>query len=346
MFFHVKELQYQAKPERPDALYARKLQELLGGKMGEMTVMTSYLLQGWSCRGPQKYRDMLLDIGTEEIAHVEMLSVMISRLLEGAPVNVQEDVVTKNPAVAATMGGTNMTDAVFAGLNPQHLIVTGEGPALMDSVGTPWSGAFAVASGNLLADFRWNLMAESQGNLQVGRLYQMTDDAGVRDMLSFNLARDFMHQNQWQAAIEDLHADGLHTFLVPDTMPMDRVMMDQAHTFWNCSAGTQSQAGRWAKGQTPDGMGSFDFIEHPRPLTEDMGQGGPGDPRLHGTSQQSSPPTATGPNPRAGDDIAERALHMQLEQKGMGQGGSKKNKRGRGMVHTLADSTTGEGSTA
>ena len=65
MFFHVKELQYQAMPERPDPIYAKKLQEILGGQFGEMTVMMAYLFQGWNCRGPEKYRDMLLDIGTD-----------------------------------------------------------------------------------------------------------------------------------------------------------------------------------------------------------------------------------------------------------------------------------------
>ena len=125
--FHVKELQYQAMPERPDPVFAKKLQEILGGVFGEMTVMMAYLFQGWNCRGPEKYRDMLLDIGTEEIAHVEMLSVMISRLLEGAPLQMQEEVVAGSPTVAATMGGTEMRDAMAAGMNPQHAIVSGLG---------------------------------------------------------------------------------------------------------------------------------------------------------------------------------------------------------------------------
>src|SRR3954468_15632563 len=81
MFFHDKRLQYHAKPERPDPLYAKKLQEVLGGQWGEMSVMMMCLFQGWNCRGPAKYRDMLLDIGTEEMAHVEMLATMICRLL-------------------------------------------------------------------------------------------------------------------------------------------------------------------------------------------------------------------------------------------------------------------------
>ena len=85
MFFHTKHLQYHAMPERPDPLYAKKLQEVLGGQWGEISVMMTYLFQGWNCRGPAKYKDMILDIGTEEIAHVEMLATMIARLLETRP---------------------------------------------------------------------------------------------------------------------------------------------------------------------------------------------------------------------------------------------------------------------
>jgi Mn-containing catalase len=299
MFFHVKELQYNAKPERPDPIYAKKLQEILGGEFGEMTVMMSYLFQGWNCRGPEKYRDMLLDIGTEEIAHVEMLSVMISRLLEGAPLKAQEDAIADSPAVAAAMGGTDMRDAIVVGMNPQHAIVSGLGATPKDSVGFPWNGNYIAASGNLLADFRWNLMAESQGNLQVSRLYEMTNDRGVRDMLSFMLARDYMHQNQWVAAIEQLREDGLEDFLVPGTMPLDRVMMEQAHTFWNCSAGTESGQGRWAKGPTFDGQGEFSYLADPAPLTGDNGLGPQPDPLLHGTAKKPQPPISSGPNPRA-----------------------------------------------
>lgn len=296
MFFHVKELQFQAMPERPDPLYAKRLQELLGGQFGEMTVMMTYLFQGWNCRGPRKYRDMLLDIGTEEIAHVEMLSVMIARLLEGAPVDMQED-AAKHPVVGAVMGGSDSRDAIFAGMSPQHEIVSGQGAMPKDSMGTPWSGNFIASSGNLLADFRFNLMAESQGNLQAGRLYSMTEDKGVREMLAFNIARDIMHQNQWAAAIEDLQAEGLHQFIVPGTFPLDRVLLSQAYTFWNCSRGNDSEQGRWAAGPTPDGNGEFQYIADPRPLSQDAGLLPPSDPRLHGTQQQPMPPMAEGPNP-------------------------------------------------
>lgn len=85
-FFRTKHLQFDAKPERPDPVFARMLQEPLGGQWGEMSVMITYLFQGWNCRGPQKYKDMIMDSGTEEIAHVEMLATMIARLLENSPV--------------------------------------------------------------------------------------------------------------------------------------------------------------------------------------------------------------------------------------------------------------------
>lgn len=80
MFFRTNQFQYNAKPDRADPVYAKQLQEVLGGQWGEISVMMTYLFQGWNCRAPAKYRDMILDIGTEEIAHVEMLSTMIARL--------------------------------------------------------------------------------------------------------------------------------------------------------------------------------------------------------------------------------------------------------------------------
>lgn len=272
MFFHVKELQYKARPERPDPVFAKQLQEVLGGQFGEMSVMMQYLFQGWNCRGPQKYRDMLFDIGTEEISHVEMLSTMIGWLLEGAPLSEQEAMVAKNPSVAAVLGG----------MNPQHAIVSGLGATPTDSAGFPWNSRYIVASGNLLADFRSNVNAESQGRLQVARLYNMTDDPGIRDMFSFMLARDTMHQNQWMAAIADLESEGLETTPCPSSFPLELEKREVAYQFWNMSAGEESQQGMWAAGKTPDGKGEFEYISNPQPLGP-VAVPPPADPRTFGT---------------------------------------------------------------
>jgi len=290
MFFHDQHLQYNAQPDRPDPIYAMKLQEALGGQWGEMSVMLQYLFQGWNCRGPQKYRDMLLGIGTEEIAHVEMLATMIGRLLETAPTKLQDE-AAQNPLVEAAMGGNDMTQAIIsAAMNPQHFIVNGLGAAPNDSVGFPWTARFITSSGNLLADFRLNLTAESQGRLHVARLYELTDDAGVRDMLSFMLARDTMHQNQWIAAIADLEREGLETTPVPSSFPLENERRDVAYQFWNCSNGAEASAGSWASGPTPDGKGEFEFLENPSPLGPI-----PVPPKslssVHGTASQPQPPS-------------------------------------------------------
>ncbi|WP_292294442.1 manganese catalase family protein [Marivita sp.] len=292
MFFRTNQFQYNAKPERPDPVYAKKLQEVLGGQWGEISVMMTYLFQGWNCRAPQKYRDMILDIGTEEIAHVEMLATMIARLLETSPVEARED-AAKNSAIGAVMGGSRLEDVLVAGMNPQDAIVSGAGATPTDSVGYPWTSRYTIASGNLLADFRFNVTAESQGRLQVTRLYEMTDDPGIRDMLSFLIARDTMHQNQWIAAIQELEADGLGATPVPDTFPQEREMSEVAYQFWNCSEGTESAEGRWAEGSSPDGNGEFQYLAAPKPLGETVTELGQVDPRLHGTPKQPLPPQSS-----------------------------------------------------
>src|SRR3954468_12811073 len=209
--------------------------------------MTQYLFQGWNCRGPAKYRDMLLDIATEEIGHVEMLATMVCRLLEGATTEDQEAAAKSGGVVAALMGGTGPKDMIMAAaMNPQHAIVGGLGAMPADSVGNRWSAHYITSSGNLLADFRLNVTAESQGRLQACRLYEMTTDHGVRDFLSFLIARDTMHQNQWLAAIKELETDGLETTPCPSGFPQGKELTAVSYQFMNCSAGTDSSQGRWA----------------------------------------------------------------------------------------------------
>lgn len=253
MFRHQKELQFEAKPDRPNPLIAKYLQELIGGQYGEMSVAMQYLFQGWSCRGEEKYKDMLMDIATEEIGHVEMLATMVARLLEGAPVEDQEAAMQKDPTIGA----------IISGMNPQHAIVAGLGPRPADSVGNPWSGAYIIASGNLLADFRANLNAESQGRLQVARIYEMIDDRGVKDMLSVLLARDSYNQNLWECAVKELE-EKEGSILVPSTFPRDKERKDIAYDFYNFSEGDQSSEGSWASGKALDGEGEYQWLKEPK----------------------------------------------------------------------------------
>src|ERR1700712_3521594 len=253
MFFHRQEVQHKVKPDRPDAVYARKLQEVLGGQYGEISVAMQYGFQSWNAHIPGKYRDLLFGIGAEEFGHVEMLAVMIAQLLEKAPVGITSDAVQKDPTVAAVLGGTDL----------QHAIVAGAGARPVDSMGNPWTAGYVTASGNLLADFTANANAEMQGRLQVARLYHMTDDHGVRDLLGFLLARDTMHQNQWIAAARELQESGAENLPVPSNFPINKEMRDVAYEYRNFSDGQTAAEGSWAQGPTPDGLGEFSYVAQP-----------------------------------------------------------------------------------
>jgi len=285
MFLHNKHLQYPAKPDRPDPLFACKLQEVIGGQWGEMSVMNQYLFQGWNCRGPAKYRDMLLDIATEEIGHVEMLATMVCRLLEGADADTTESVAKSSSVVGAVLGGTSPKDMMMAAaMNPQSIIVGGQGAMPSDSMGNRWTAAYICSSGNLLADFRLNVTAESQGRLQVARLYQMTEDKGVRDFLSFLLTRDTMHQNQWLAAAAELQEEGAEKLPVPSNFPQNKEFTDVSYQYLNFSDGAHAAEGRWAKGPTPDGNGEFTYHDGPT-TTAPMPPPTHPDSRFYGTTE-------------------------------------------------------------
>lgn len=253
MFFHRQELQFSATPERPDAVYARKLQEVLGGQYGEISVAMQYMFQAWNMHIPGKYRDLVYGIGAEEMGHVEMLAVMIAQLLEKAPLGVTEEAVQDDLTVAAVVGGMDV----------QHAIVAGAGARPVDSNGNPWQGSYITASGNLLADFTANANAEMQGRVQAARLYHMTDDHGVRELLSFLIARDTMHQNQWLAAIAELQEEGVEMLPVPSNFPRSEEHTPVAHQYINFSDGAAAAEGSWASGPTPDGHGEFEYLDGP-----------------------------------------------------------------------------------
>ncbi|GGO60477.1 manganese catalase [Microbacterium nanhaiense] len=272
MFFHTQEMQFTASPSQPDAVFARRLQEVLGGQYGEITVAMQYGFQSWNCHLPGKYRDLLYGIGAEEFGHVEMLAIMIAQLLEKAPVEQSEAAAEADPVLGAVLGGTDV----------QAAIVAGAGARPVDSNGNPWQGSYITASGNLLADFTANANAEMQGRLQVARLYNMTDDHGVRDLLSFLLARDTMHQNQWIAAARELQEEGAEDLPVPSNFPLSKEAREHSYQYLNFSDGEEAANGSWASGPSPDGKGEFSYHDGPE-STVPMPPPTRPDPRLYGT---------------------------------------------------------------
>jgi Mn-containing catalase len=194
MFYHDKKLQYTVRCDAPNPLFARALQQAIGGVEGEIRVCLQYLFQAWGSRGPVKYRDMLLETGTEEIGHIEMLAHAVALNLENAPVSLQDEMVKGSPAVEAVLGGMDF----------RQILSTGLAALPSDANGVPFDCSHVYASGNIAADMFANITAESTGRALAVRLYNMTDDPGMKDFLSFLIARDTMHQQQWLAVIEEL----------------------------------------------------------------------------------------------------------------------------------------------
>lgn len=248
MFYHDARLQYPVRVERPNPQFARMLQQAIGGVEGEIRVMLQYLFQAFGARGPAKYRDMLLATGTEEIGHVEMLATAVALNLEGAPVRLQEE-AARNPAVHAVLGG----------MDPRQYLSAGFAAMASDANGVPFDGSHVYASGNLAADMYANITAEATGRALATRLHALTDDRGMKDMLAFLIARDTMHQQQWQAVLEELAQQEGGVFPIPNSFPQGEENSDFAHVFLGTHAhgDVELPEGRWSRGQAYDGQGEF-----------------------------------------------------------------------------------------
>jgi len=178
-------------------------------------------------------------------------------LLNGASPEQQAEGASSNPAVAAVMGG----------MNPQHLIVSGLGAMYADSNGNPWSGSYVTAGGNVAADMYTDAIYEMQGRLQTSRVYEMTDDPGIRDTLSFMLARDLLHQQQFLAAVEELGGPTA-VLPIPAQLTADKLgdKAQYAYAFMSYAqdpADTTAGQGRWANGPSLDGKGQYSYIAEP-----------------------------------------------------------------------------------
>ncbi|WP_207536237.1 manganese catalase family protein [Desertivirga arenae] len=278
MFYHDKRLQYHVRVEKPNPQFARLLQQAIGGIEGEIRVCLQYLFQAWGNRGPVKYRDMLLETGTEEISHIEMLSTAVALNLEGASGNIVEKIVQENPVVGEIMGG----------MDPRHYLSAGLAAMATDANGVPFNGSWIVASGNTVADMYSNVAAESTGRALATRLWKSTDDPGMKDMLSFLIARDTMHQNQWLAVIEEL--GGINAHPVPNSFPQAEENQQFNYSFVSTNIENEAltyEGSRFTHGTSIDGKGEFKVVKA-QPLGDEPKLGAPAPEGFAQTEQMAN----------------------------------------------------------
>ncbi len=256
MFFHENELQYPVEVEEPNPAFARMLQQAIGGVEGEIRVFSQYLFQGMN-QPPENHemRMLLYETAMEELGHVEMLATAVAKNLEGAPVGLREE-MSQDSAVNAAMHG----------YLPRQFLSAGMGAMPINSQGEPFTMDHVYASGNPAADMYANVTAEATGRTLATRLWEMTDDPGMKDMLSYLIARDTMHQNQWLAALQALGDpdDAFDHLPVPDSFPQEEENQEFNYEFMSTTREERENPEQpWTTGDSVDSEGEFSFGRQP-----------------------------------------------------------------------------------
>ncbi|MDE6779248.1 MAG: manganese catalase family protein [Alistipes sp.] len=254
MFYHSKELQFKARVSRPDPRFARLLLEQFGGGNGELKAAMQYFVQAFACRKPypDKY-DMLMDIATEELGHLEIVGATIQMLLTGVNGELK-DAAERSSVFGEGISRDDVLDEAFS-VNPQFGVLTGGGPALTDSNGVPWQGYYVNAVGDATVDLRSNIAAESRAKIVYEYLMKFTDDKDVLATLNFLMAREIAHFQQFEAALETIQPNFPPGVLQGDPR--------YCNIYSNHSCGEDAR-GPWNEGEST-GLGEqWQYVEDPR----------------------------------------------------------------------------------
>lgn len=181
MYHHVKKLMYTVNIGEPDVKFGNMLLEQFGGANGELAAAMQYTIQGWNCLEDLARRDLLLDIGTEELSHLEVVGALIRMHLK--PLKTSREAAEADPLVTIAGGG---------------------GVALFDSMGNPWTASYLKITGELDVDLRSNIAAEARAKIVYERLIDQTDDPGSIDALQFLMTREITHMKAFSAALESM----------------------------------------------------------------------------------------------------------------------------------------------
>jgi Mn-containing catalase len=181
-------------PDNPSPNSASAVQELLGGKFGEMSTLMNYTFQSFNFRGRSKFRpfyDLIANIAAEEYGHIELVSYTINMLLTGS--TTRGDDPTETP----------LEDAVDM-RNSYHFIASGQTALPVDSMGNPWNGSYVFSSGNLKLDLLHNFFLECGARANKIRVYEMVDDPVARQMVGYLLVRGGVHIVAFAKALEKI----------------------------------------------------------------------------------------------------------------------------------------------
>jgi Mn-containing catalase len=223
MYHHVKKLMYTVRVDDPDPKFGNMLLEQFGGANGELAAAMQYSIQGLNCEDPER-KDLLMDIGTEELSHLEIVGALARLHLK--PLKFDRELAETDPLIAIAGGG---------GVN------------LFNSQGNPWTADYLKITGELDVDLRSNIAAEARAKIVYERLINFTTDAGTKDALQFLMTREITHMKAFTAALESLNKPRFMIGKIPPTPGL----VDQ---FFNTSTGQGEDGevdarGPWNQGE-------------------------------------------------------------------------------------------------
>ena len=259
MFYHVKELEFNARVSGPDPAFATLLLEQFGGGNGELKAGMQYFVQAFAAKKPfpDKY-DMLMDIAAEEFSHLEIVGATIPMLLDGLNGELK-NAVEQTYLSKLMQGSAAREDMIHQAIfNPQFAVLTGGGPRVTDSQGQPWSGSYVNANGDLTVDLRSNIAAESRAKIVYEYLMQFTEDPYVQETIMFLMTREIAHFQQFQAALETIEPN-----FPPGVLQGDPRFSHVYVNLSNSIDGGDSVRGPWNEGKGPWERGTWQYIEDP-----------------------------------------------------------------------------------
>ena len=222
MYHHVKKLMYTVRVDTPDPKFGNMLLEQFGGANGELAAAMQYSVQGLNCDDPER-KDLLMDIGTEELSHLEIIGTLARLHLK--PTKFDREHAEADPLIAIAGGG---------GVN------------LYNSQGNAWTADYLKITGELDVDLRSNIAAEARAKIVYERLINFTTDAGSRDALQFLMTREITHMKAFTAALESLNKPRFMIGRIPPTPGL----VDQ---FFNTSTGVGEDGEIDARGPWNEG---------------------------------------------------------------------------------------------
>jgi Mn-containing catalase len=231
MYHHIKKLMYTVRVGTPDPKFGNMLLEQFGGANGELAAAMQYSVQGLNCEDPER-KDLLMDIGTEELSHLEVVGTLARMHLK--PTKKNRNAAEADPMIAIAGGG---------------------GAALYNSMGDPWTADYLKITGELDVDLRSNIAAEARAKIVYDRLISFTDDPGSIDALTFLMTREITHMKVFTAALESM---GKPRFSIGWVDPMP----DMVNKYFNESTGIGPEGETDARGPWNQG-GDWQYMEAP-----------------------------------------------------------------------------------